>query len=490
MTSYQSMLHAPYMGVNMHPPSSPAQMPTVSKRSHSHSPYRQAEKLPSLRFPWSSSGLPETRLESVQNAISRVDNPGKLSSIVTDRTGQPNYDFSMSTYAQSITAGPGYAASEPRFNSNTYYEASTLVGTDSVGSFQHSGYQTANTSHNTTPEGSPCVDPRKPLPTNDLVPIFSSWASSMDHATSQSLGYSLGAGGSVSPAEVNKHSAGAPENDVAAWTYNDNYGHYHKPTMPNNGTKNVFEGSSSTSLSHRTSRTTRPSHHERRAGSHACNPIGRAGKSALGGKRPFICTFSFANCMQTFATKNEWKRHVSSQHIQSKVWKCDIGTCIDRKAATFNRKDLFGQHLKRMHAPKPVKNNYPGHDHNPGRGQTSTSKEMNDYLNSEVPLIQERCCIIQRRTPEELTCGLTTCSKGFYGINAWDEWMEHVGRHYENTHTSIPEDDISVDMWRTDPVVSEWSLMQEIVIRDQNGNYQLVSQGKEAVVEGIRSRKN
>jgi hypothetical protein len=69
-------------------------------------------------------------------------------------------------------------------------------------------------------------------------------------------------------------------------------------------------------------------------------------------KRPFHCDFTFAGCQQTFASKNEWKQHINSQHTQPYYWRCDFPSCIDRKTATSNRKDLFGQHLKRMHGPK------------------------------------------------------------------------------------------------------------------------------------------
>ena len=31
--------------------------------------------------------------------------------------------------------------------------------------------------------------------------------------------------------------------------------------------------------------------------------------------RPFPCAFSFAGCNSTFGSKNEWKRHISSQHL-------------------------------------------------------------------------------------------------------------------------------------------------------------------------------
>ncbi|KAI4122874.1 MAG: hypothetical protein LQ347_006351, partial [Umbilicaria vellea] len=106
--------------------------------------------------------------------------------------------------------------------------------------------------------------------------------------------------------------------------------------------------------------------------------------------RPFVCTFGPYGCPSRFGSKNEWKRHVSSQHIQLGIWRCDQGDCVPQsfsphrrspssttgkrrgaKASDpddiivvgvgapdsaagfneFNRKDLFTQHLRRMHSP-------------------------------------------------------------------------------------------------------------------------------------------
>ncbi|KLU86747.1 hypothetical protein MAPG_05757 [Magnaporthiopsis poae ATCC 64411] len=44
-------------------------------------------------------------------------------------------------------------------------------------------------------------------------------------------------------------------------------------------------------------------------------------------KRPFVCVFAFAGCVSTFASKNEWKRHVLSQHILLHFWVCTQDDC-------------------------------------------------------------------------------------------------------------------------------------------------------------------
>ncbi|KAM5443115.1 hypothetical protein MferCBS31731_001990 [Microsporum ferrugineum] len=43
--------------------------------------------------------------------------------------------------------------------------------------------------------------------------------------------------------------------------------------------------------------------------------------------RIFSCVFAPYGCTSSFASKNEWKRHVLSQHLQLGFYRCDIGHC-------------------------------------------------------------------------------------------------------------------------------------------------------------------
>jgi hypothetical protein len=186
-----------------------------------------------------------------------------------------------------------------------------------------------------------------------------------------------------------------------------------------------------------------------------------------GPHRPFYCTFLFAGCTQTFATKNEWKRHVATQHIQHKIWRCDFPSCSDRKAATFNRKDLFGQHLRRMHVPDSAKND-----------QKTKGPHWLQFVNSEIPKIQERCCIMNRPLPERSSCGF--CHRDFHGEGSWDERMEHVGRHYENAIANA--ENVGPSAWTPDRHLIEYALREGLVHRHSDGTYTLVNtSGKEQV---------
>ncbi|KAI5808292.1 hypothetical protein BZA77DRAFT_366360 [Pyronema omphalodes] len=144
--------------------------------------------------------------------------------------------------------------------------------------------------------------------------------------------------------------------------------------------------------------------------------------------RPFTCLFGFASCSQTFSSKNEWKRHINHIHLQLYYWRCDFPGCANRKAY-FNRKDLFGQHLKRMHAP-------------------ANSGE-----------IQERCKKERRKPPERSVCGF--CSRVFEGQGGWEACVDHVGEHYTNGATGRD--------WKTDEGFVDWAVREGVVMKGEGG---------------------
>ncbi|KAL8940359.1 MAG: hypothetical protein Q9211_002325, partial [Gyalolechia sp. 1 TL-2023] len=181
--------------------------------------------------------------------------------------------------------------------------------------------------------------------------------------------------------------------------------------------------------------------------------------------RPFHCSFRRYGCTSTFGSKNEWKRHVSSQHVCPGIYRCDIGACAPHSATTappsndshddphptprqqqpsssgwshngFNRKDLFTQHIRRMHAPVS-----PAHS------------SVKDAFENTLDAIQRRCWIPLRDYPPKSICGYcaphssrsTNTSTGvaspdhisggavavrkpitFSGKGSWADRMEHV----------------------------------------------------------------
>ncbi|KAJ9156340.1 Hydrogen peroxide stress regulator 1 [Pleurostoma richardsiae] len=200
--------------------------------------------------------------------------------------------------------------------------------------------------------------------------------------------------------------------------------------------------------------------------------------------RPFVCVFSFAGCTSTFASKNEWKRHVSSQHLLLHFWLCTEGACAQNKnggtppaspslpssssgksagargkvgaaaaaaaaaasassnrnasspalpnGAIFNRKDLYTQHLRRMHTPPHIKKatRHGKKGAAPpaaAAAAAASTPEWDEHIRAlQQSALRERC-----RLPPHMACPAAGCAQQFNGPDAWDLRMEHVARHLE-----------------------------------------------------------
>jgi hypothetical protein len=198
--------------------------------------------------------------------------------------------------------------------------------------------------------------------------------------------------------------------------------------------------------------------------------------------RPFICTFGFAGCKGRFGSKNEWKRHVTSQHLALQYWRCSTGGCggAGSSASTsksnrsnsvaqinagneFNRKDLFTQHLRRMHAPFSVKN----------RNKADAKWE------ATVKDLQTSCLRQRRLPPMKVACPLASCGMVFDGSNCWDEKMEHVGRHLEAVAAMKAKAVDGSEVERLDQgddhFMVEWAFSSGIIDRRLGGGWILCS---------------
>ncbi|KAK0627599.1 hypothetical protein B0T14DRAFT_512945 [Immersiella caudata] len=227
--------------------------------------------------------------------------------------------------------------------------------------------------------------------------------------------------------------------------------------------------------------------------------------------RPYVCVFHFAGCESTFASKNEWKRHVSSQHLLLQYWVCHEDECgrarpgadpastdskskparnpppsgstdlpkgVPNSGAIFNRKDLYTQHMQRMHMPWPLKKNLSA------RGkQPITSESAQSEWEAKLRSLQEEAIRVRCALPEHLTCPATDCTSEFHGPDAWDQRLEHVARHldrawggYEPTVVFGGENDAAFVEWASrddvgiiEKVDGEWSLKRGMGGRDRFG---------------------
>jgi C2H2 type zinc finger protein len=169
--------------------------------------------------------------------------------------------------------------------------------------------------------------------------------------------------------------------------------------------------------------------------------------------RPFTCVFGFAGCTSTFASKNEWKRHVLSQHVLLHYWICTEPACAEAyketHGAIFNRKDLYTQHVRRMHVPtqfrKPLKTR-------------KTVPEWDDQLRR----MQEKALVNRCQLPTFLQCPASACNMEFNGTNAWDDRMEHVARHLEKA--ALGEEHEVRFGGKSDPTLNDWAASPHVRI--------------------------
>ncbi|GAP89563.1 putative c2h2 finger domain-containing protein [Rosellinia necatrix] len=210
--------------------------------------------------------------------------------------------------------------------------------------------------------------------------------------------------------------------------------------------------------------------------------------------RPFTCIFRFAGCGSTFASKNEWKRHCASQHIVLQYWVCQQDACSQvsnkpnapkkssgtgRKrrdclrypdahpsalpnGTIFNRKDLYTQHLRRMHVPSHLKNKV-------------KTKVVVPEWEDQQRVCQEAALRIRCQLPTHMMCPAPNCNVRFDGPTAWDERMEHVAKHLEKAAAGAEpplrfdgDTDVTLVEWATSPAIG-------ILRREENDGWTLLN---------------
>ena len=176
---------------------------------------------------------------------------------------------------------------------------------------------------------------------------------------------------------------------------------------------------------------------------------GKDKKKQPGAARVFPCPLAKYGCTSSFAAKNEWKRHISSQHVRLDMWRCNL--CEESTDPSnpnhndFNRKDLFTQHLRRMHFP------------------------ISDEKVAECVAF---CRVSIRTTPPQSSCII--CADEFHGVNSWEERVEHIAnKHFEKDKKSGSKSACAVANWRDDPVLERWLLNEGLIDQDAEGGWRM-----------------
>jgi hypothetical protein len=126
---------------------------------------------------------------------------------------------------------------------------------------------------------------------------------------------------------------------------------------------------------------------------------------------------------------------------------------VEGKGNEFNRKDLFTQHLRRMHAPFAIK-----------KALTKGDSKLQVEWETHVKDMQQSCLVTRRQPPQRSACPNPDCQNVFEGPGSCDEWTEHVGRHMEKGEGQR----LGVDR-----LLAKWALEEGIIEPKGNGEYRL-----------------
>jgi hypothetical protein len=262
------------------------------------------------------------------------------------------------------------------------------------------------------------------------------------------------------------------------------------------------------------------------------SPSNNSYKKESSAARRYICPLAPYGCGATFGAKNEWRRHVSTQHVKLGVFRCPLCpspvgnnasvAMTDQQGGVvtyttdFNRKDLFTQHVRRMHIPNiwPEFANPEIQDDervNTARraiARTTEAKARGDLPSGggKTPLIElspaaERALqelvlkgwVEVRRPPSSCICPLCPLpasspsasavdgqdkdhktptesrpkSKVFSGSNAWESRMDHLATHLAPARRGPAPTVPSPDKWARDASLEEWLVEQKLIEVDE-----------------------
>ncbi|KPM36308.1 hypothetical protein AK830_g10259 [Neonectria ditissima] len=188
--------------------------------------------------------------------------------------------------------------------------------------------------------------------------------------------------------------------------------------------------------------------------------------------RVFACVLKFAGCDEAFASKNEWKRHAQAQHMNFHLWLCTHGSCGSFRAdddlitepklthgRMFRRKDLFSQHVRRMHIFSSSSKKNKG-------GKHATPEEDEKLKKMQKQAFLERC-----KVPQHLNCPVSSCGHEFRGDGAWDGLMEHVAHHLDRAATG---NEPPVQFGEDNKLI-EWASSKDanVIYKDESGKWKI-----------------
>lgn len=129
-------------------------------------------------------------------------------------------------------------------------------------------------------------------------------------------------------------------------------------------------------------------------------------------ERPYGCTFR--DCTKEFGSKNDWKRHEKSQHLQIEAWRCNMTSATGECGKVCYRQKTFEDHLK------------------------STTHQIADFdvISSKVDE-----CKLGRDYQNRFWCGF--CRRSIVlkrgGSDGWNERFDHIDAHFMGKNSFQPQ---------------------------------------------------
>ncbi|KAK6002013.1 hypothetical protein QM012_002503 [Aureobasidium pullulans] len=190
---------------------------------------------------------------------------------------------------------------------------------------------------------------------------------------------------------------------------------------------------------------------------HICANVSLRKQQANRLKTAYPCPFLPYGCPASFSSKNEWKRHLNTQHLSLSTYRCNL--CVPKPCSSssvqqsndFNRKDLFIQHLRRMHCENSSELILTTFNNKTARYSCVTIPNTPASLAEQA----DRCHVQPPSPPASTQC--LFCCTTFSGPQAWLQRTEHISRHFERLRRDgqeVPK----VQEWRRDIELERWCL--------------------------------
>ena len=220
--------------------------------------------------------------------------------------------------------------------------------------------------------------------------------------------------------------------------------------------------------------------------------------------RSFPCPLSPYGCTASFSAKNEWKRHAASQHFRLDFWRCDLcppqtktlnsshkpknGSSTNLLKPNpeddfndFNRKDLFVQHLRRMHTDsiplattittttsKTNSNKKTNTRKRPSPKSTPSTSTSAAAISTSLSLIATRCHRPTHSSPPPPSL-CVFCGEHFEGgAQGLESRLEHMGKHMDARRIEGKEP-LRVEEWKVDEGLEGWLVGCGVLVREGSG---------------------